>query len=849
LLQVAGANTSIGKTVVSAGLCRAALRVGVRVSYIKPVQTGPDADADAVARWCTGPAGERSDHLRTSTLFHYNTPISPHLASALDGTPATDAAVLDLVVATINRHFAPEPPPPPIPRPNSTAAGARAAAPNTGRLALLEMAGGVLSPGPSGTLQADLFRPLRLPALLVGDGRLGGISATLSALESLLLRGYTVRGVAVVDSPERLANADSVEAYLEATRDAVSGVAGPVAAAAVFRLPPMPPSPLSLVPWFAESAAACDGMLAELGRAADEEVRELAAFPARARRRVWWPFTQHRNMTDDSVTVIDSAYGDYLHTWSAQAEKPLHPATAETAGTVAPESPPIAAPVHSRLAAFDATASWWTQGVGRGGSVSALALAAAAGRYGHVMLPANVHAPALLLAEEIVERGPGAGWADKAFFSDDGSTAVEIAVKIGLRLFQRRQAENGRCNSGSGSSGDGGGDCGCGGTGLTVVAQRGCYHGDTLGAMDVGAPSVFNSGQHPWYRPRGLFLDTPTLAWVRGRFAVTLPAAIAAPTGGSGGAFGTSRRSGEAEGAPVLVDEFATRDAAFDLPRRLAEDPLKTTYLRYVRAAMDGYEGPAAGGSSDDGDDNGGGGGTLASLLLEPVVMGAGGMLLVDPLFQHVLADECRRRGLPVVLDEVFSGLHRLGPASGAELIGVRPDVACYAKLLTGGAVPLALTLASAEAFAAYDGASKAEALLHGHSYTGNPVGCAAALYSLRSLARVASQTGNSGTGDGDLWDDAGAVRRLSLRPDVVRCFSLGTVLALEVASAEGEAEAGYASAAAAGAIAALRRRGVMARPLGRVVYVMASPFTAAHECHRLLAALEAALDDCQRER
>lgn len=84
----------------------------------------------------------------------------------------------------------------------------------------------------------------------------------------------------------------------------------------------------------------------------------------------------------------------------------------------------------------------------------------------------------------------------------------------------------------------------------------------------------------------------------------------------------------------------------------------------------------------------------------------------------------CQARGIPVIADEVFSGLWRLGAPSAAAAAGITPDIACYAKLLTAGSVPLAVTLASDDVFHAFDGDSKAQALLHGHSYTAHPVGC-----------------------------------------------------------------------------------------------------------------------------
>lgn len=84
----------------------------------------------------------------------------------------------------------------------------------------------------------------------------------------------------------------------------------------------------------------------------------------------------------------------------------------------------------------------------------------------------------------------------------------------------------------------------------------------------------------------------------------------------------------------------------------------------------------------------------------------------------------CKERRIPVIADEVFTGLWRLGQVSAMSMLGREPDIACFAKLLTGGTVPMSVTLASEDVFNAFDGDSKAEALLHGHSYTAHPIGC-----------------------------------------------------------------------------------------------------------------------------
>lgn len=126
---------------------------------------------------------------RCTTLFDYTDPVSPHLAAARDGIVTRDTEIVEAVVAEIKMALG-----------RSDSGGDLEAIAGEGKesLVLVESAGGVLSPAPSGSLQADAFRPMRLPVLLVGDSRLGGIGATLSALECLRIRGYSVLGVALI---------------------------------------------------------------------------------------------------------------------------------------------------------------------------------------------------------------------------------------------------------------------------------------------------------------------------------------------------------------------------------------------------------------------------------------------------------------------------------------------------------------------------------------------------------------------------------------------------------------------------------------------------------------------------
>jgi dethiobiotin synthetase/adenosylmethionine--8-amino-7-oxononanoate aminotransferase len=297
----------------------------------------------------------------------------------------------------------------------------------------------------------------------------------------------------------------------------------------------------------------------------------------------------------------------------------------------------------------------------------ARAVGAAAARYGHVIFPQAVHAPALALAQALLA-GPGGGWAARVFYTDNGSTAVEAALKMAFRLYMTRTGSLDEARAGPA---------------LEVMGLQEAYHGDTLGAMDAVAPSPFNGRlQTPWYSGRGLFLDPPTAAVAAdGRWRLRLPPALTAALAQDGAA--------AAAAAAEAGEGFADAGALFARPR--GGGALAAAYRAHVEAAMEAH---AAGGRA-----------VVGACILEPVVQGAGGMRVIDPEFQRAVVAAARARAVPVVFDEVFTGLGRLGAPSGAALLEEAPDVACYAKLLTGGVVPLAATLATDEVFQAFKGA------------------------------------------------------------------------------------------------------------------------------------------------
>jgi bifunctional dethiobiotin synthetase / adenosylmethionine---8-amino-7-oxononanoate aminotransferase len=588
---------------------------------------------------------------------------------------------------------------------------------------------GVHSPTPSGITQLDSYRPLFLPTILIGDPKLGGISSTISSYESLLLRGYIIDSVLLFrDNIYR--NWEYLIPYF--TKRGVF--------ATVIDHPPPQHSDvqenfISTEKYFETLAPENRvGRIFDVLRHLDDcharRLEELDSLPSRTLESIWWPFVQHGLVENErDVTVIDSAWSDFFNVY--------HPRSNETASQSLLERQ------------FDGSASWWTQAIGHAHPSLALAAARAAGRYGHVMFPQATHLPALRLAERLVHDGPGKGWASRAFFSDDGSTGMEVALKMALRHFSVKAGKV--LNPADKKS-------------LGVIGLKGSYHGDTIGAMDACEEGVFTC---EWHSAKGYWFEPPTVSFQKGQVVITLPSAIADDAHPS-----TSTISAE------------SLSWVYDVPIRL-NTTLADVYRKYLQLSLEKIQTQAKQ--------------KLAALVLEPLVMGAGGMIFVDPLFQRIMVDVVRESfGLPVIFDEVFIGLYRLGMLSGAPLLGVNPDISVNAKILTGGLLPMAVTLASEDIFKAFLSKNKTDALLHGHSYTAHPVGCEVANETLDIVEQLATSEPwknaqikwvhpkhNTGSTVWSFWDP-NFVQDLSCMDGMAEVMTLGTVLAFKIEDENG---------------------------------------------------------------
>ena len=363
---------------------------------------------------------------------------------------------------------------------------------------------------------------------------------------------------------------------------------------------------------------------------------------------------------------------------------------------------------------LDMVSSWWVNLHGHGHPAIAQAIAHQAQRMEQVIFAEFTHEPAISLAARVAELLPGD--LERVFYSDDGSTAVEVALKMAMQYWRNLGQDR-----------------------RAFVGFDGGYHGDTVGAMSVGHTSGYFS------------------MWD----GMLIPARIAPfPHTWDGD------------------DQVEAKEASA---------------LRHLDSLLAGDE--------------------VAAVIIEPLVQGASGMRMCRPEFLRQVADKTRAAGTLLIVDEVMTGFGRTGPLFASAKAGIVPDLICLSKGLTGGFLPMAMTVARPFLYDAFLGQDISRAFLHGHSYTANPLGCAAGLASLDLLL-----------------DPACTQRRQAIETlhrqqlDLLTAQSLiskprlcGTVAAFEVA-AHADRPAGVIGSQLK---RQFRARGLIIRPLGRVVYLL----------------------------
>ena len=407
----------------------------------------------------------------------------------------------------------------------------------------------------------------------------------------------------------------------------------------------------------------------------------------RDKKHVWHPFTQH--FTAGDPLEITRANGAWLY--GPNGERYL-----------------------------DANSSWWVNTHGHANAIIGKAIQNQFETVDHIVFAGATHPAAVKLAEDICRVLPDN--LTKVFFSDNGSTAVEIALKMVIQYWYNQNEEK-----------------------HTFIALNGAYHGDTFGAMSVGQRGYFNA---PF---ESLFFDTEYL-------------------------------------------DFPVENSKAEVLSR-AEELCKS--------------------------------GRIAGLIVEPLVQGAAGMRMYDASWLDELVRIARKYEVKIIFDEVMTGFGRTGKLFSTDHCTEKPDLICLSKGLTGGVLPLGLTVASQDIYDAFLDSELTKAFLHGHSFTANPIACAAASASLDIFESKECQENIDSILS---WHEelAGA---LQAHPRVSTVRQTGTILAFEIDTGD---DSSYFSDVRTRAYNFFIDRELLLRPLGNVVFIN-PPFCLTQEEHKLI--------------
>jgi adenosylmethionine-8-amino-7-oxononanoate aminotransferase len=412
------------------------------------------------------------------------------------------------------------------------------------------------------------------------------------------------------------------------------------------------------------------------------------------RTHLWHPFTQQRGWEREEPLIVERAEGTDLIDIAGRRY-------------------------------IDGVSSLWCNVHGHGHPRIDAAVRDQLDRVAHSTMLGLTHRPGIELAGRLVELAPPG--LTRVFYSDSGSTAAEIALKMAFQYWRQRGEERRS----------------------KFVALRMAYHGDTIGSVSVGGIDLFHSLYHP------LLFDTL-----------------------------------KAEPGDVA-----------DMERLLAAHP-----------------------------------GEVAAVIMEPLVQGAAGMLVHPEGYLRAVRELCDRHGVLLILDEVATGFGRTGRMFACEHEDVAPDLLCLAKGITGGYLPLAATLATERLYEGFLGEfEEFRTFFHGHTYTGNPLACAAALATIdvfeeeRTLERLGAKIELLGE----------LLEPLAAHPAVVEVRRRGFMTGIVLADYPLEMRMGHRVTMEA------RRRGAIIRPLGDVVVLMPPLSISLDELRRLVGivcdAIEAA--------
>jgi adenosylmethionine-8-amino-7-oxononanoate aminotransferase len=386
---------------------------------------------------------------------------------------------------------------------------------------------------------------------------------------------------------------------------------------------------------------------------------------------------------------------------------------------------------------LDAISSWWTCNHGHSHPDIAAAISHQASTLDHVLLAGCTHPAVVELSERLAQIAPKG--LQRVFYSDDGSTAIEVALKLAFKYW----ANIGRPEK------------------KHFVALAHAYHGDTVGAMSAGDHGAFGGSYD------SLLFPVERI------------------------------HHGYNNSCPECVT--ASENPGLGLAR------LQTIFEKR--------------------------GTEIAAMIMEPMVQGAGGMLIQEPEFLRGVRELCDAHEVLLIADEVMTGFGRTGKMFACEHAEISPDLLCLSKAITGGSLPLSATLVKENLWEAFLSQDKKRAFLHGHSYTGNPIACAAAVANLNIFASEPVFERIAGI-------EAVYEERLPALLDheaVAEVRWLGTIGAVELKSDI----KGYMSNKAATMATKFLEHGYLMRPLGPVLYTMPPYSTQSEELHALYDVFE----------
>lgn len=393
------------------------------------------------------------------------------------------------------------------------------------------------------------------------------------------------------------------------------------------------------------------------------------------RNLIWHPFTPQEGSLAENI-LITKAEGIYLHT-------------------------------HDGRKIIDAISSWWVNLHGHSNPTIAEALAKQAIELEHVMFAGFTHKPAIDLAEKLITVLPTNF--SKIFFSDNGSTANEVAIKIALQYWHNQGIVK-----------------------KEIIAFEGAYHGDTFGAMAVGERSIFS-------KP---------------------------------------------------FDEYLFDVKFIELPTQQNEELVVRQFTELILSNNVGI------------------------FIFEPLVQGASGMRMYSPSVLNKLISLAKEHEVICIADEVFTGFYRTGKFFASDFLHHKPDIIALSKGLTGGTLPMGVTACTQKIYEAFLSEDITKAFLHGHSYTANPLACAAANASFDLL--VEKETIDQIKLISTLQQNF--VELIRTHKQVRNARAIGTILAIEIETVE---KKGYEDSIRIKILNFFLSRDILLRPLGNVLYVV----------------------------